>query len=868
MTPLDQTPAWFDAQHYLDSKLAKLQLDEPGKWDMPSMEKAFADNGFSNPYDHYLSFGDAEGLNPNPMFNADQYLAAKAALLGSDWTPEMVATSIHDLGITYAEHYKLFGSKEGLNPSLSFDQNKYLEAKLDKLLTTDPDGEWTLELMTAAFEASGYTPLDHFMLFAETEGLTDPMYDYSVGGEPIPHPGKNITLTAGADIATPTSTTAALATSARDDIISGSVSSSPAKNTLNTTDVIDGGDGIDTLKVDMQFDFKGFKEGAGVTNVEKIELLNASGRAFNATGVKGVQTYIVDGGEKGAEITNVDSADTAFTLTQSNKAFAVTLTDEAAAGRNTDVTVTLNGVGTDAKTRVTLGVDSTTPGGVENLTLVAKGASSFVTLGSDHSGVTVTGSGAVDMTVDDTTGGDLITFNGVGATGNITLDLKGSTEVKSVITGAGNDTVTLAKKNGFTLDGGEGADTLILNVASGSNFKGSIAGFETIQVADASAFTSAATINLNSVSDDLGTFFVTGKKDLAGKAVFDLKGSALESLNYVVDSALVTTGGLTYDGEGVLNVSLDGTSHTAVAGDFETTIGKIEASKATEMTITNADAKTDLTVTTLTANALVNLTIDAANNDVTITGGSAYAALETITVKGDGNIDFTGVQATGTTLTNVDALELEGELFLDLKGFAESEGVTVDMGIGGGKLEGTAGADTFNLDAGEEQVLLRAQVASASGAEKQNGGDTINDFDFTYDSLSILATANDSVGATFAASAWKEITAPVGSATGALAKNSMFSISFDWEGALTDTTAGGAVELALASAWGKGGKASGSDVTYALLTDGDDVGIYQITFTTAVASTSAVSAGDFYVELMGVIAGKDIQQFDASLFVA
>jgi hypothetical protein len=69
--------------------------------------------------------------------------------------------------------------------------------------------------------------------------------------------------------------------------------------TLNADDSIDGGEGYDTLSVEMQGNFGGFSEDGGVVNVENIDLTSASsiGRTFDATGVEGAEKYTLDATE-------------------------------------------------------------------------------------------------------------------------------------------------------------------------------------------------------------------------------------------------------------------------------------------------------------------------------------------------------------------------------------------------------------------------------------------------------------------------------------------------------------------------------------------------------------------------------------------
>ncbi|WP_288230834.1 hypothetical protein [uncultured Desulfovibrio sp.] len=55
----------FDVQKYMDDKLAKMQADDPS-YTMDMLVKAFQDAGL-NPIEHYMAFGQAEGLHPSAV---------------------------------------------------------------------------------------------------------------------------------------------------------------------------------------------------------------------------------------------------------------------------------------------------------------------------------------------------------------------------------------------------------------------------------------------------------------------------------------------------------------------------------------------------------------------------------------------------------------------------------------------------------------------------------------------------------------------------------------------------------------------------------------------------------------------------------
>lgn len=76
------TPKWFDADVYMDNKLAQLKAQDPeGGWTLDKVYNAFRDAGFvgtEGQYEHFVQYGAAEEVAPNAYFDADEYYAAKA----------------------------------------------------------------------------------------------------------------------------------------------------------------------------------------------------------------------------------------------------------------------------------------------------------------------------------------------------------------------------------------------------------------------------------------------------------------------------------------------------------------------------------------------------------------------------------------------------------------------------------------------------------------------------------------------------------------------------------------------------------------------------------------------------------------------
>lgn len=91
-------PIWFDRGIRFGNKLAQLQAAEPDAgWDANKLEAVFTALGYANTadglYKHFLEYGNDENVSPSPWFVVDEYKAAKLKQLQADepekeWTVE------------------------------------------------------------------------------------------------------------------------------------------------------------------------------------------------------------------------------------------------------------------------------------------------------------------------------------------------------------------------------------------------------------------------------------------------------------------------------------------------------------------------------------------------------------------------------------------------------------------------------------------------------------------------------------------------------------------------------------------------------------------------------------------------------------
>lgn len=701
MEDIMSAPAWFNYETYVSNKLAQLQAADPDAgWTAESLQAAFTANGYSSDangmYQHFVDFGNAENVSPSPYFVVSEYMANKLAQLQADepdagWDMAKLEEAFKTNGLSAWDHYERFGQAEGISPSSLFDTNAYLAAKLAQLQADEPNAGWeTVDQVVTAFQENGLNPIEHYMLFGINENLS-----YS----PVtPEPPVTDELTTARDV---------LTLDAGDSIIAGVASALSAEKTLNENDLIDGGEGNDTLRVTLDANFNGFtvtddpNTTGGMKNVENVELTNngSIARTFSAKGSEGVTTYTLHAGEAGAGVINLkDLAAAGITVNVDGLQKGTTdvqFATGALTGAEDSMTFGLNNVGAAAASATAdptyVGLKATT--GLESVTINASGANYADLSGLDAASVAVTGAGSLEASA---VNAALTSLDASAATGSVSADLSAAT-MQTVKGGAGDDTfIVKGLAPTAVLEGGAGNDTLIISESGAATLQPTVSGFETIGIADN---TGAITLSAKNAQD-----FTTLLLENTGAnkvTVANLSGSSftVESLGTEKGAATTNTAVIADAVDLTVNVN---------AGD--------DAEKAQTVT-------TDITAASAT-NAVINVGANAAAAGTFTFGAAQSVQLNVASNKVD---DAEQTSFNGTiTAAKAQSLEVKAEGALGANAkfeVASAASVVLDAAQGGTAAIVAAKATDVRLTAGADLALTGSKLdAAQSVTVVQNDG--------------------------------------------------------------------------------------------------------------------------------------------------
>lgn len=522
-----------------------------------------------------------------------------------------------------------------------------------------------------------------------------------------------ITLTTGADNATPTSLVANTKTTASNDSITGFVDGATAANsTLTLADAIDGGGGTaDNLIVTLN---KATVNSGNTPVLNGIEVLTIRSTGTASTAdltafTPSVDTLIFDSTSVDVTVSKVANQVKTFGVTNSPQVAAKVIVQSATGLTGTSDAVTINvsnnlGKDTLATTLQIEGSAAGVPSGYELVTINSNGGASFLqalSVGDKGFAATtltsLTVSGASNLTIN-----DALAFTGTTGTvlannfaGNLNLTFDGGVKTDNTITGgSGNDRFNFASAGEFKasdiINGGTGTDTLSLADVTIDNTKAAL----------------VAAINATTSIEVL--------EQTAGAPV--LEASQLTQINSFVFSnaaaaAKVTgvenTDSFTFTGAG------PGASSFAAKADSAADVLNLTFSRADGLLLgASIDAKNFETV---------NITVTSANGTISLDGKLGVGdAGWVIDAAAGGTINVLGGAAAELLLgtgANINAGTATGKL--SLSGSATANSIT--GGTNDDIILGLAGNDTINGGNGNDTITGGADADQLTGG---TGNDT------------------------------------------------------------------------------------------------------------------------------------------------
>ncbi len=596
--------------------------------------------------------------------------------------------------------------------------------------------------------------------------------------------GKTFTLTTGNDDVP--------GTSGNDTIIGGALAPDgvTSANTLNALDVINGGDGIDTLILDTTGDKNNLT--GSITSVENLYLIGGSAAingdiAIDMTNYSG-QFKLQQTSDTAVTLSNVTGqtvmldrvADTTkLTAGYAAAQTSATLSNTAAVG---DATFSVSGTGlatvnlsTD-KTATGKSVTVTDTGDTTKTANITATAAAAVSVGSKAlETVTLSGAGAVTLTAatapskaldaSGSTGGityavDLVAQQFTGSSAKDTVQFGATTKAQTL--GGGDDVATISAgpATGGSINAGDGTDTLQMTAAvadgldNSTSFNATISNFEklsltaatnqTLNLTNLGGFdyvTAAGDGNTLTIQNLVsgGTFVFADASTATAIALKDSTGTS-DVLNVgIAGTAAINAGTLTANGVETVNFMMDDTNK-APAGTVEHTL-----------VLTNPDVKTIAVsgdaglILTHTASTKVT-SFDASG--MTVASTAAGADAKGVNWTTGALADSFATTANGTTTVNVKGSD--GVDTIDASAVVDTTvNLTIDGGLGGkagatgDTITGGAGADTITVSG-----LGNHTIDAKSGTDTINvnaGKATINNAGVGQDTIHLNTTGNADV---------------------------------------------------------------------------------------------------------------------------
>lgn len=559
--------------------------------------------------------------------------------------------------------------------------------------------------------------------------------------------GQSFSLTTAADLMGPNVVTSTSKTTSGNDTIYGLTASS-----LTTNDIVDGGDGTDSLIADYDVGAGSLTIAPLLTSVESLTLRNTGTSnttgdtltfsAANATGLTSVNFDQITGTTGAAALvaSGLDAGVTTIGVSKNAgqaNTYTFTYADAAVAGTANTLTMNVTGNTTATGAVVIRGTTSTAAGaGVETVTINTTGtgtaaASTLASvLSADGGGSTsvlktlnITGSSnlTINSSVDfaGTSGGTIVA---TGMSGDLTLTATSGNEPITFTGGSGKNNVTVAGGND-SLTGGSNDDTF--TIGTGNDTVVGNAGNDRVVL--------SAITDLNSLdSIALGD----GTRDTLAIGTWTaVNGTNFSASNKALIAATVT-------GQEVVELTaadVTAIDYSAIAQDIVRLSGGDGGNGAANTVITNA-ATNDVLINNYTTN---NVTGATGSSAVTI---SAVLPNQTFKIELFGSgVGYTNVATAGTdhaieTVSNVTTLAIDSS--------TSATDTSTTVNTIGGTLEATAfaikntSAQTLVITGNKDLTIVN--TAGTATAAFSNGID-VNASAFTGKLVLSGSNSNDSI---------------------------------------------------------------------------------------------------------------------------
>lgn len=492
-------------------------------------------------------------------------------------------------------------------------------------------------------------------------------------------------------------------------------------NTMSAFDSVDGGLGSDVLNVQISASLN--SSFATIKNIETINIYSDVSTDIDASQFQGV-TLLRQVGKAGAVSDLATSTIAAF------QGSAISGSLNVGAG-GSSASVFLEGISDDAslsfsgKTLRTVTVSGVrTHDGTGRLAPM----NLAVSAGTNVASVKVSTDQASKLTIneDSVSTTHVTSLDASGSTGAITFDATRLPAVTNIVTGSGDDTISVVKVAGthLAIAAGAGNDTVYLTGApeAGDSIDGG-AGTNTLVIAGVDPLEGIAISKL-----------VSGFSSI--KFVYSSNTSAVDASQLASAYGVIEMG----TGGSIINV---GTQSLVANGNLVATSasysgagkygGNLGITETANGVITAKADSVDLTVKAVTAGVSAILNGDVQSANVVLGGGDSHAAsitvrtdsatlagLKSLTLSGNGDADVTN--STGTKLTTVNATGLvgaKGLTYSSTSALAE----TIRLGAGVDHLVlGNSTQENMDMVYGLKLVVNAAGTALASASDTLSVG--------------------------------------------------------------------------------------------------------------------------------------------------